>query len=180
VIIRKLKTVGHALDSITTRNNLAQFLNDTENAQKLNDLVGDIRDALMAYQVCIPKPLALIISDNGAPDFVTTRYLRRELPNCEPLSPTTQPYILTCKQGVEDHRLLQDMHHAVEAGYQPFKSPLQVAQMNSQTVTSSEGYHSLNGNPSLRENSWSSGSHQHSNTQGSVRCRILVSPSDCE
>ena len=76
MIIRKLKKVGQALDSITTKNNLAQFLNDTENAQKLNDLVGYIRDALMTYQVCVPKPLALIISDS-APDFVTTRCLRR-------------------------------------------------------------------------------------------------------
>jgi hypothetical protein len=59
VITRKLKVVGRALDSITTQNNLAQFLNDTENAQKLNSLVGDIRSAMVGYQVCIHEPLAL-------------------------------------------------------------------------------------------------------------------------
>ena len=71
---RKLKEVGRALDSITTQKDLAQFLSDAENAQKLNDLVEDIRDALIGYQVCTSNPLVLITSDN-APDLITTRYL---------------------------------------------------------------------------------------------------------
>jgi hypothetical protein len=73
-IARKLKVVGQALDSITTQKDLVQFLNNTENAWKLNDLVEDVHDALKGYQVCTPKPLTHIISDN-APDFITARYL---------------------------------------------------------------------------------------------------------
>jgi hypothetical protein len=74
VIARKLKVVGQALDSITTQKDLVQFLNNTENAQKLNNLVEDIHDTLMGYQVCTPKLLTHITSDN-APDFITARYL---------------------------------------------------------------------------------------------------------
>ena len=58
---RKLKEASQALDSITTQNNLAQSLNNTENAQKLNGLVGDIHDALISYQVCTHKPLTLCV-----------------------------------------------------------------------------------------------------------------------
>jgi hypothetical protein len=69
-----LKEVGQALDSIITREDLVQFLNSTESEQKLNDLVEDIRDALMGYQVCSPKKLTLIISDN-VPGLITASYL---------------------------------------------------------------------------------------------------------
>jgi hypothetical protein len=70
-----LKEVDQALDSITTHKDLVQFLNVTENAQKLNDLVEDIRDAFMGYQVCAPKPPAHIASDNAL-DLITARYLQ--------------------------------------------------------------------------------------------------------
>jgi hypothetical protein len=73
VITRKLKVIDQALDSITTQNDLAQFLTNTENAQKLDGLVVDIHDALMGYQVCTPKPLPLIASNN-TPDLTTARY----------------------------------------------------------------------------------------------------------
>ena len=79
-IARKLKEVGRALDSITTRWDLARFLNKTENAQKLNGLVEDIRDALMAYQVCTSKPHVHITSNN-APELIAARYIQQELPN---------------------------------------------------------------------------------------------------
>ena len=36
---------------MATQKNIAQFLSNTENAQKLNDLVDDIREALIDYQV---------------------------------------------------------------------------------------------------------------------------------
>ena len=49
---------------MTTQKDIAQFLNNTENAQKLNDLVDDIREAVMDYQVRIPNGLALTISNN--------------------------------------------------------------------------------------------------------------------
>jgi hypothetical protein len=60
VIARKLKDVNQTLDSITTQNDLVQFLDNTKNAQQLDGLVGDIHDALMGYQVCALKPLMFI------------------------------------------------------------------------------------------------------------------------
>jgi hypothetical protein len=73
-VARELKGVVKELDSITIKKDLAQFLSDTENAQKLNGLVRDIRDALIGYQVCTPKLLALV-SSNNASDLIPTRYL---------------------------------------------------------------------------------------------------------
>jgi hypothetical protein len=51
------------MDSMTARENFARFLKNPQNAQKLNGLVEDIRYALMDYRVCIPKRLALIVSN---------------------------------------------------------------------------------------------------------------------
>ena len=48
---------------MATQKNIAQFLNNTENAQKLNDLVDDIREALMDYQVRTSKWLAPVASN---------------------------------------------------------------------------------------------------------------------
>jgi len=62
-IARKLENVRRVLDSMTTQKNIAQFLNNAENAQKLNDLVDDVREAVMDYQVRIPKGLAFIVSN---------------------------------------------------------------------------------------------------------------------
>ena len=36
---------------MAARKNIMQFLSNAENAQKLNDLVDDIREAVMDYQV---------------------------------------------------------------------------------------------------------------------------------
>ena len=54
-IARKLEEAGQAMDSIATLNDLPNFLNDPENAQKLNGLVDDIRHALIEYRVSTPK-----------------------------------------------------------------------------------------------------------------------------
>ena len=43
---------------MAAQKNIAQFLNNTENAQRLNGLVDDIREAVMDYQVCTSKDLA--------------------------------------------------------------------------------------------------------------------------
>ena len=48
---------------MTNQKNIAQFLNNTENAQKLSDLLDDIREAVMDYQVCTFEELALIASN---------------------------------------------------------------------------------------------------------------------
>jgi len=66
------------MDSMVIQKDLALFLKKTENAQKLNGLVRDIRYALMDYQVCFPKLHALIVT-NMCSDFVTARHLRRGL-----------------------------------------------------------------------------------------------------
>jgi hypothetical protein len=42
---------------------IAQSLNNTDNAQKLNDLAEDTREAMMGYQVRTPEGLALITSN---------------------------------------------------------------------------------------------------------------------
>jgi len=48
---------------MATQKDIVRFLNNTENAQKLSDLVDDICEAVMEYQVCAPKGLALIASN---------------------------------------------------------------------------------------------------------------------
>jgi len=60
---RKLEEIGQAMDPITTKKDLALFLKKPENAHKLNNLVQDIRYALMDYQVCTHERLALIVTD---------------------------------------------------------------------------------------------------------------------
>ena len=45
-----------------TRDNIIQFLNNADNAQKLNDLVDDIHEAVIDYQVCTLQALVLITS----------------------------------------------------------------------------------------------------------------------
>ena len=51
------------MNSIITRYNLADFLNDPDNAQRLNGLVEDIRHALVDYQVCTPEQFARLASN---------------------------------------------------------------------------------------------------------------------
>jgi hypothetical protein len=60
------RDINQTLDSITTQNNLERFLNNAENAQKVDGLVGDIHDALMGYQVCAPK-LPMLITSKQCP-----------------------------------------------------------------------------------------------------------------
>jgi len=48
---------------MATQKNIAQFLSNADNAQRLSDLVDDIGEAVMEYQVRSPKPLALIASN---------------------------------------------------------------------------------------------------------------------
>jgi len=62
-ISRKLEEIGQAVDSVITQKDLARFLKNPENSQKLNGLVEDIRYALMDYQVRTPKTLARIVSN---------------------------------------------------------------------------------------------------------------------
>ena len=61
--------IGQALESVIAQ----EGLGITKNAWELNNLVGDIRDILMDYQVCPPK-LPVYITSNSTPDLLTARY----------------------------------------------------------------------------------------------------------
>jgi len=96
-ISRKLKGVHQALDPMTTQGDIAQFLSNTENAQKLNDLVDDIREAVMDYQVRTSEGLALSVS-NVRTDFLTAGYLQQHPSfNRKPFIPTICPFIVIGK-----------------------------------------------------------------------------------
>jgi hypothetical protein len=69
-----LKEIVQALESVVAQEDLGI----TKNAWELNGLVGDVRDALMDYQVCTPKPLVNITSNN-TPDLITATYPQGEL-----------------------------------------------------------------------------------------------------
>ena len=56
---------------MTTQKDIAQLLSNAENAQKLNDLVDDIRETVMDYQVCTSEGLPPSVS-NIYTDFLTT------------------------------------------------------------------------------------------------------------
>ena len=73
-----MEGVRQALDPMTTQNDIVKFLSNTENAQKLNDLVDDIREAVMDYQVRTSRGPTLTTS-NIWTDFLTTGYLRKGL-----------------------------------------------------------------------------------------------------
>ena len=51
------------MNTMMTRNDLADFLNNPENTQRLDGLVEDVRYALIDYRVCGPQMIALIVSN---------------------------------------------------------------------------------------------------------------------
>ena len=82
---------------ITTQNDLADFLGNLENARKLNDLVEDIRYALMDYQVRPSKTLAPLFL-MSALDFIATRHLQQALSKyCESRSLMVWLCIVICE-----------------------------------------------------------------------------------
>ena len=50
-IVRKLEDALRDLTPLVEQGKVARLLNDVENARRFNGLVGDIRDAVMIYQV---------------------------------------------------------------------------------------------------------------------------------
>jgi len=96
---------------------LVLFLKNPENAQNLNNLVQGTLCALMDYQVCTPKRLALVVAEIYL-DFVATRHLQRGLSaDREYRSLTLLSFVVTCKQGDVDRHLLKEMRHTADAGY---------------------------------------------------------------
>ena len=51
-IARKLEDVHQELALLAGQGKVVGFLVNTENAQRINDLVEDIRQVMMDYQVC--------------------------------------------------------------------------------------------------------------------------------
>ena len=73
-ITRKLEEVHQGLTQLTGQGMAVGFLANTENAQRINGLVEDIREVMMDYQVCMlnylsPTCLMFML------DFTTTRYI---------------------------------------------------------------------------------------------------------
>jgi len=102
---------------MTARNDIIQFLNNTENAQKLNDLVDDIREAVMDYQVRASGGLTLNVS-NIRTDFLTAGYLQQHPSvNRKPFIPTICPFVVIGQQDRADLSLLKSMRHVADAGY---------------------------------------------------------------
>jgi len=54
-ITRKLENICQDLALPAEQGEVMRFLENTENAQKINNLVEDICEALMEYQVCVPN-----------------------------------------------------------------------------------------------------------------------------
>ena len=80
-ISRKLEEVIREMNSITTQFDLVDFLNDPDNAQRVDGLVEDVRYALMDYQVCAPERLALLTTNAWLrlryKEIYTTRAVKR-------------------------------------------------------------------------------------------------------
>jgi len=74
-----LGDVHRDLTLVAEQGKVEGFFNNVQNVDKLGDMVEDIRDAMMEYQVCIRKRSISSTSDDFATDFVTARYLRQEL-----------------------------------------------------------------------------------------------------
>ena len=82
------------MGSMTAQEDLLDFLNDPENAQKLNFMVEDVRYALLDYQVCAPED-TLSPYLTLASDFVAAGYPRRELSANRELLPCSMACVMT-------------------------------------------------------------------------------------
>ena len=102
---------------MAARNDIVQFLNNAENAQKLNGLVDDIREAVVDYQVRTSKGPSLTPS-NVCTDIFTAGYLRR-YPSVDRklFALSICSSIVIGKQDRADHDLLKGIRHVADAGY---------------------------------------------------------------
>ena len=62
-ISRKLEDIHQSLTIPAEEGQALEFLINAENVRKINDLVEDIREALMEYQVCMSNCLSYAMSD---------------------------------------------------------------------------------------------------------------------
>ena len=73
-IVRTLEDVHRELARLAEQGKVVGFLANTETAQRINDLVEDIRQVMMDYQVCASNNSFLPYLMNAL-DLITTRYL---------------------------------------------------------------------------------------------------------
>ena len=73
-IARTLEDVHQELAQLAEQGKVAGFLANTPNAQKINDLMEDIRQVMMDYQVCASGNPSLPCLMNVL-DLAATRYL---------------------------------------------------------------------------------------------------------
>ena len=93
------------------------ILEQHQERTEVNDLVDDIREAVMDYQVHIPKGLSLSLS-NIRTGILTAGYLQQHpSDNREPFILTICPFIVISKQDRADLALLKGMRHVGDAGY---------------------------------------------------------------
>ena len=62
-IARKLDDACQSLTLPSEQGRVLEFLTNAENAQRINGLVDDVCEALMAYQVCMSSYLSYTMSD---------------------------------------------------------------------------------------------------------------------
>ena len=74
MIGRKLQNTLQGLELLTKQESVEGFLKNTKNADKLRDLVGEIGDAVMDYQVCIRVNQSCSCL-TPIPDFIATGHL---------------------------------------------------------------------------------------------------------
>jgi hypothetical protein len=85
---RKLQDIRQDLVVLGQQGIVKGFLMNAENASKLGGLVEDIRDAVMAYQVCLSNDPFLPCL-KSLTDVIATRLVRQELPAHRESHPTT-------------------------------------------------------------------------------------------
>jgi hypothetical protein len=71
---RKLEDIHQDITQLAGQGAAVGFLTNTKNAQRINGLVEDIREAMMDYQVCISEDLILPCLTFTL-DFTATRHL---------------------------------------------------------------------------------------------------------
>ena len=62
-IVRKLEDIHQSLILPVEQVEVTEFLTNTENAQRINNLVEDVHEALMDYQVCMLSCSLPTVSD---------------------------------------------------------------------------------------------------------------------
>ena len=73
-VARRLEGAHKDLILLTEQGKVVGFLASTQNAQRINGLVEDIREAIMDYQVCV-SDCSLLPHLTPVLDFIATGYL---------------------------------------------------------------------------------------------------------